>query len=340
MHEAMLYEKLEGNKVRCQVCAYRCVIPPGKHGVCQTRSNRDGTLYTLIYAEVSSAAADPIEKKPLYHFYPGSSVFSLGTFGCNFRCIHCQNYNISYVEPGTEGLLPSHHLSPEEAIRLTKRYGCQGIAWTYNEPTIWFEYTYDCARLAKPQGLYTVYVTNGFITPEALDTIGPYLDAWRVDVKGFSTAFYKKLAHLAKWQTILDMAVRAKEKWGMHVEVVTNVIPTLNDDEPQLKALAQWIVQALGAATPWHVTRFYPTAQLMNLPPTPIATLEKAMRIGKEAGLQFVYVGNVPTHTGENTYCPNCGQLDIERVGYRTRVLGVKAGKCTRCGTDLNMRGI
>lgn len=339
-HEAMLWDALDDGRVRCQVCQFRCVIPNGKRGVCEVRANRQGTLYTLIYGLVSSAAADPIEKKPLFHFFPGTEVFSLGTWGCNFHCRHCQNWEISHCEP-EEGIFlrGQRYLSAEDSIALTRKYRCAGIAWTYNEPTIWFEYTYDGARLAKAQGLYTVYVTNGFITPEALDTIGPYLDAFRVDIKGFTTEFHRKLMGLAKWQGVLESAVRAKKKWNMHVEAVTNVIPGLNDDEPQLTALAKWILESLGPETPWHVTRFYPHAQMSHLPPTPISTLERAYRIGKEVGLRFVYTGNVPGHAAENTVCYNCGNRVIERVGYRTRAPGLDAGRCRRCGADLNIRG-
>lgn len=340
MREAMLYEKLPDDRVQCLLCQYRCKIMPGKRGVCRVRVNQNGTLYTLIYGMVSSAAADPIEKKPLFHFFPGSRVFSLGTWGCNFRCIHCQNWEISYADPESGRLLRGErNLPAADSIRLTQQYHCQGIAWTYNEPIIWFEYTYDGARLAKEKGLYTVYVTNGFITPEALDTIGPYLDAWRVDIKGFSKDFYRRLAKVADFQGILDMAVRAKEKWGMHVEVVTNIIPGWNDDDAQLQGIAHWVLEHLGPLTPWHVTRFYPHAELSHVPPTPLATLERALKIGKEAGLKFVYVGNVPGHEAENTRCYNCGHTNIERWGYDTRLVAVtKDGKCAHCGADLNIR--
>ncbi len=330
----MLYEKLSGGRVRCNVCQWRCVINPGKLGVCRMRINRDGTLYAMNYGEVSSVAADPIEKKPLFHFFPGTSALSLGTWGCNFHCKHCQNWEISCVDIPAS----SQQLSPEKEIELAKRYNCAGIAWTYNEPTVWFEYTLDSARLAKKNGLYTAYVTNGYITPEALDTIGPYLDAWRVDVKGFSDEFYKRLAKVSHWRSILDMAKRARDKWDMHVEVVTNVIPTMNDNEPHLSGIATWIRDNLGELTPWHVTRFYPMHNLNYLPPTPVSTLEKAYRVGKEAGLKFVYLGNVPGHEYENTVCYSCGKLNVRRVGYDTQVLGLDGSRCQFCGAELNFR--
>lgn len=348
LKEATLYETLPDGKVHCFLCPWHCRIAKDKGGFCGVRQNIDGKLYTLIYGKVSSLAADPIEKKPLLHFHPGTRVLSLGTYGCNMRCGHCQNWQISHVvmvkglekgktyfierEPATE-LIP-----PERLVELARENDCQGIAWTYNEPTIWFEYAYEGAVLAKKAGLYTAFVTNGYITPEGLDTIGPYLDAYRVDVKGFTNDFYFKLAKIKDFTPVLEAAERAKKKWDMHVEVITLVIPTMNDDEAQLKGIAEWMVKELGPETPWHVTRFVPYLEYDHLPPTPVETLEKAQKIGREAGLKFVYVGNVPGHPGESTYCPKCGQLLIKRVGYEINVAGVEAGKCGSCGEDLNIR--
>ena len=223
---------------------------------------------------------------------------------------------------------------------MAKQHNCGGIAWTYNEPSIWFEYTLDAAKLAKENHLYTVYVTNGYLTAEALDVIGPYLDAWRVDIKGFSDALYRNLAKVHRWRGILEVARRAQEKWGMHVEVVTNVIPTMNDDEEQLGGIASWIRDELGELTPWHVTRFYPYHRLAQLPPTPISTLEKAYDIGKRAGLRFVYVGNVAGHSSENTVCYSCGRVVVQRFGYDTQVVGVENSKCKFCGAELNVRAV
>ncbi|MDO8578679.1 MAG: AmmeMemoRadiSam system radical SAM enzyme, partial [Dehalococcoidales bacterium] len=337
MQEALLYEKLPDSRVRCHTCQWQCRIAPGKFGVCGMYQNRDGTLFNLNYGKVSSIAVDPIEKKPLFHFFPGSSVFSLGTLGCNFQCKHCQNWEISTA---ASDMLDygCRNLPANEAIDQAKREGCRGIAWTYNEPAIWFEYTLDCARLARENGLYTVYVTNGYSTTEALDMIGPYLDAWRVDIKGFSDALYANLAKVPHWRNILETAKRAKTKWGMHVEVVTNIIPTMNDDDDQLKGIAQWIHDELGELTPWHVTRFHPLHDLRNLPSTPVATIERAYNIGREAGLKFVYAGNIPGHKSENTVCYSCGKLIIERVGYNTRIIGLAGSKCRFCGAELNFR--
>jgi len=337
MREAMLYEKLADSAVRCHVCQWRCVIRPQKFGLCQVRQNIDGVLHILNYAEVSSAAADPIEKKPLFHFHPTSLVFSLGGWGCNFHCRHCQNWQISCRAPWEERR-GSQQIFPEASIGLTKRYGCEGIAWTYNEPGIWLEYTLDGAKLAKAEGLYTVYVTNGYSTPEALDAIGPYLDAWRVDVKGFSDSFYRQLARVSRWRGILEVAERAQEKWGMHVEVVTNIIPTMNDDDAQLEGIATWIRDRLGELTPWHVTRFYPQHELQHIPPTPVSTIERAYDIGKRVGLHFVYVGNLHGHEGENTTCYSCGRLAVSRVGYQTELVGLNGSRCRFCGAELNFR--
>jgi len=229
-------------------------------------------------------------------------------------------------------------MQPQTAIELTKRYQCQGIAWTYNEPTIWFEYTLDSAKLAKENDLYTVYVTNGYMTPEALDTIGPYLDAWRVDIKGFSDALYRDLSKIPRWRGILEVAKRAKAKWNMHVEVVTNIIPTMNDDDQQLEGLAKWIRDELGELTPWHVTRFYPHHNMMHLPATPISTLERAYDIGRKVGLKFIYAGNVPGHQSESTTCYSCGKPVVQRFGYQTKVVGLADSKCKYCGAELNFR--
>jgi pyruvate formate lyase activating enzyme len=299
--------------------------------------NKDGVLYNMNYAQASSVAADPIEKKPLFHFFPGSLAFSLGSWDCNFHCQDCQNWEIACPQIN-EPWRGSQEIQPQAAIELAKRYQCQGIAWTYNEPSIWFEYTLDSAKLAKANNLYTVYVTNGYLTPEALDTIGPYLDAWRVDVKGFSDPFYQKLAKITHWRGILEVTQRARAKWNMHVEVVTNIVPTMNDDDQQLEGIANWIRDELGELTPWHVTRFYPHHHMSHLPPTPISTLEHAYDIGQKAGLKFIYTGNVPGHKSENTTCYSCGKLIVERFSYQAKVLGLEDSKCKYCGVELNFR--
>jgi pyruvate formate lyase activating enzyme len=333
MHEALLAEKLSDSVVRCNICRWRCVIHPDKAGVCGMYRNIKGILYNLNYALASSVAVDPIEKKPLFHFHPGTKVFSLGGWGCNFHCQDCQNWEISMVK---DVLKESEEISPQKAVELAKRNHCAGIAWTYNEPSMWFEYTLDCAKLAKQNHLYTVYVTNGYLSPEALDIIGPYLDAWRVDIKGFSDKLYQNLAKITHWRGILEVAQRAKRKWNMHVEVVTNIIPTMNDDDEQLGGIAGWIAKELGTETPWHVTRFHPNYMIADIPATPLATLEHAYEIGRKAGLKFIYLGNVPGHVIETTVCFNCGQPVVERVGYQTNVCGLNESRCKYCGAELN----
>jgi pyruvate formate lyase activating enzyme len=335
MHPALLSEKLPNSTVRCHICQWQCIIHPDKIGVCRMYKNVDGALYNLNYALVSSVAVDPIEKKPLFHFYPGTQVYSLGGWGCNFHCQDCQNWEISMVD---DIMADSQEILPQNAIETAKKYKCAGIAWTYNEPSMWFEYTLDCAKLAKQNNLYTVYVTNGYLTPEALDAIGPYLDAWRVDIKGFSDTLYRNLAKIPNWRGILGVAQRAKKKWNMHVEVVTNIIPTMNDDDEQLNGIARWINNELGSETPWHVTRFHPNYQISDLPPTPLTTLEHAYALGRQAGLKFVYLGNVPGHFSETTVCNSCGQPVVERTGYQTKVCGLNDSCCRFCGTDLNFR--
>jgi len=336
MQEALLYEKLPDSRVHCHTCQWNCRINPEKYGACGVYRNQAGTLYNLNYAQVSSAAADPIEKKPLFHFHPGSLVFSLGSLGCNFHCKHCQNWEISTASTSTAHL-SCRVLPPQDAIEMAKSNLCQGIAWTYNEPGVWFEYTLDSARLAKENNLYTVYVTNGYSSPEALDTIGPFLDAWRVDIKGFSSSLYKDLSGVPHWEQILEVTVRAKTKWNMHVEIVTNIVPTMNDDDAQLEGIAKWIRNELGELTPWHITRFHPQHNMRHLPATPIETLERAYDIGQKAGLRFIYAGNVPGHNSESTTCYSCGRLNIERFGYQTAISGLDGSKCRYCGAELNI---
>lgn len=329
----MLWEPLPGKKVRCSLCSRRCIIKEGQRGFCRVRENRLGELYTINYGLASSVASDPIEKKPLYHFYPGTSVFSLGTVSCNFRCEHCQNYSISQtVVEDAGGYLREY--SPEKVVELAKDYGCSGIAWTYNEPTIWFEYTYDSAKLAKENGLYTVYVTNGYFTREALDTIAPYMDAMNIDVKGFREDFYKKITK-GRLGPVKDSVEGAVEK-GIHVELTYLVIPTLNDSEEEIRRFIEWAA-GIDVDIPVHFSRFHPDYKLLHLTPTPVETLERAREIGLEK-MHHVYVGNVLGHEGENTYCYNCGELLIKRWGFAIREMRITAeNKCPACGTGIKI---
>jgi len=340
LKEAILAEPLGNGRVGCNICQRRCRISEGGVGYCRTIVNYEGVLYTTIYGVISSAAADPIEKKPVFHYKPGSRCFSIGTLGCNFRCVFCQNWEIAYADAvESSGGYCRTGVTPEVLVRMAKDNACQGIAWTYNEPSIWLNYTLDCAKLCKSECLYTVYVTNGYATPEGLDLIGPYLDVYRVDLKSMDDHFYKELIKVPSVQGVLDVAIRAQVEWGMHVECVTNIIPTWNDSEDNLKKTARWIADNLGIDTPWHVTRFFPYGELSHLPQTPPATLEAAVKIGKDAGLKFVYLGNMETATGENTYCPKCGNLVVRRMRYTTEVVGLDAeGRCSVDGEGLNIK--
>ena len=334
LKEALLYDTLPDGSVRCNVCQRRCVIEPGRVGYCRTRVNKEGKLYSLIYSKVSSSMISPIEKKPLFHFYPGSRWLSLGTLGCNFRCPGCQNWEIAHatMDLNRDDL---KSITPKEAVDLAKEHNCKGISWTYNEPTIWFEYTLDSAKLAKENGLLTNYVTNGFITPEALDLIGPYLHAFRVDIKGFSDECYKKMCHVDDFRGILEVTKRANEKWDMWVEIVTNVTPGYNDDETQVRGIASWIRNDLGEFTPWHVTQFVPHLELSHVPATPVSTLVRAREIGLAAGLKYVYLGNVWGHPAENTHCHNCGKLLVQRKGFYVSHLEIEGDRCRYCHTAI-----
>ncbi len=338
--ETLVYDKLDDGKVRCGICQRRCIIPPGGFGYCATRKNEDGKLLSLIFAEVSTWRVSPIEIKPLFHFHPGSKALSLGSLGCNFRCIGCQNWEIAHATlEGEADHQYTEQILPEKAVELAKSMGCAGMSWTYNEPTIWFEYTLRSAALAKKAGLYTNYVTNGFITEEALDLIGPHLDSFRVDLKGFSEDFYRRIAHVEDFLGILRVTERAKSKWGVHVEVITNVIPGYNDDDEQLRGIADWILSTLGGDTPWHLTRFIPHLELSSVPSTPIPALERGREIGVRAGLRFVYLGNVPGHPAENTYCPKCGELLIRRFNYSISFRQLEGLSCKSCGEHIPIVG-
>ncbi len=331
--EAMLYDKLDGNKCRCNICEKRCVIQQGRSGYCKTRYNDGGKLYSVIYGRVASQAISPIEKKPMYHFYPGSLWLSTGSVGCNFYCPGCQNFDLTFVDVMKE-INNYPFISPEKSVKIALREGCKGISWTYNEPALWFEYTLETAKLAKKAGLLTNYVTNGYMTEEALYMIAPCLDSFRVDIKGFSKKFYREICHVDDFTPVLSRVTEAK-KYGIHVEIITNVIPSYSDDDEQLEHIASWIADNAGRDTPWHVTRFYPHLKLSRLSPTPVKTLEKARQIGLNNGLHYVYLGNVPGHAGENTCCHACGKLLIERYGMQVCKNLVRENKCPYCGNEI-----
>ena len=334
MHEALLWER-EGERVHCLVCPHDCRIADGARGVCAVREHRDGKLWALTYGLVSSVAVDPIEKKPVFHYRPGTKALSLGSVGCSMRCGHCQNWQISRARP--EGDQPLSYLGPEEVVPLARAQHCEGVAFTYNEPVIWIEYVADVARACREAGIYTVMVTNGYITEAGLDFIGPLIDVWRVDLKAFDDRTYREFCHARSVRPVLAAAERAKKVWDMHVEVVTNIVPTINDDDETLRAIAAWIKGSLGEDTPWHVTRFFPYLDLAHLPATPVETLENARRIGAEAGLDHVFAGNIRLPGGEDTTCPSCGAVAIGRDGYSITSRDTRAGGCAACGRPLGI---
>jgi len=334
MREAMFYEKVDDNLVNCNLCSHRCSrIADSKRGICGVRENRDGKLYSLVYGRVAARSVDPIEKKPLFHFLPGSRSYSIATVGCNFRCDNCQNYDISQL-PKERGIIVGQDVSPEEIVLAAKLSNCESIAYTYSEPTIFFEYAYDIAKLASKEGIKNVFVTNGYITPEALQEISPYLDAANIDLKSFSDDFYRKNCG-ARLEPVLD-SIRFYKSLGIWTEITTLIIPSLNDSEEELRKIAEFIKNEVGEETPWHITQFHPTYKLIDLPRTPVTILRKAREIGLEAGLRYVYEGNVPGENGENTYCHNCGKLLIRRFGYSIQENKIKNSACTYCGTKID----
>ncbi len=336
MKEAMLYEKKDEAKVQCHLCRHRCLIGDGKQGLCAVRENQGGTLYTLSYRRLISRNIDPIEKKPLFHFAPGSKSFSIATVGCNFRCDFCQNYEISQM-PRDQKRLAGEDVSPEQVVVMAKRAGCQTISYTYTEPTIYFEYAYEIAKLATPAGLKNVFVTNGYMSEEALRMIHPHLHGANVDLKAFTDEFYQKRCG-ARLEGVLE-TLRVMKELGVWVEITTLIIPGLNDSEQELKKLAQFIL-SLGKETPWHISRFHPTYRMLDRSATSVRLLEKARKIGIEAGLRYVYTGNVPGDAGEDTFCYHCGKLLVDRLGFQILKYQIQTQKCYNCslmidGVDL-----
>lgn len=330
--EAMLYEKIAEGQVRCNLCAHRCAIKPDRCGVCGVRENREGVLYSLVYGTIIAENIDPIEKKPFFHVYPSSKSYSIATTGCNFSCSFCQNHDISQMPRATR-MITGEDFLPAEIVARAKKSGAKTIAYTYTEPTIYFELAYDNAKIAVENGLKNVFVTNGFMTAETIETIAPYLAAANVDLKSFRDEFYKKQCG-ARLNPVLESLQKMKEQ-GIWVEITTLLIPTLNDSDEELKDIAQFIA-GLGTETPWHISRFHPQYKMQYLPVTPLDSLHRAAQIGKEAGLKYVYSGNVPGDAGENTYCFKCGNLLIERYGFTIVGTNLQENKCPKCGTKLD----
>jgi pyruvate formate lyase activating enzyme len=308
------------------------MIKEGKTGICSVRVNQGGTLFTTTYGLITAEAVDPIEKKPLYHFLPGSLCYSLGSIGCNFHCEHCQNWHMSRATVDTARM---SELKPKDGVAHAIHLGCRSIAWTYNEPTIWHEYAHDMALYAREEGLGTVYVTNGYISEEGLREISPVLNAFRVDIKSFSDDFYRKICG-GRLGPVLDSTMLAKEL-GMHVEIVTLIIPGLNDTREETDKLIKWVIENPGPSTPVHFTRFHPDYHMTERSATPVETLEKIYLRARELGLQFPYLGNVTSHPFEHTYCPVCGETLIERTGYRVTIRNLRDHRCGECGEEIEI---
>jgi pyruvate formate lyase activating enzyme len=331
--KAVLWEERAEKKVRCKLCAHRCVIGDGQVGRCAVRKNVEGVLYSLCYDKVCSANADPIEKKPLFHFQPGTRSFSICTPGCNFRCDFCQNWQISQ-EALEYGSINGQAIGPETIIEAAIRSNCKSVAYTYTEPTVFMELCADCGKLAKEKGLANVFVSNGYQTREAIDFAKDWLDGINVDLKAFSDDYYKRLCK-AKLKPVLDTIRYITKQTKIWMEITTLIVPGENDSEDELRQLAEFLVSEAGADVPWHISRFYPQYKMDDRGATPIATLERAYEIGREAGLHYVYLGNVPGAKSESTFCYKCGTVLIERVGYRVGANKVKENKCPDCGTEI-----
>ncbi len=340
MKESYLYKKLNKQKIQCQTCPHQCLISLGQKGICGVRQNIKGKLYLLVYNQAIAAHIDPIEKKPLFHFLPGSQTFSLATVGCNFRCDNCQNWEISQapkMKINQQKIRKMGFKLPAEIIiKKAKEKHCLSISYTYTEPTIFLEYALDIMKLAKKNGLKNNWISNGFISQKALNLILPYLDAVNIDLKSFSDNFYQKFCG-GRLEPVLATLRKLKEK-KVWLEITTLLIPTLTDDEKTLFSIASFIKNELGSKTPWHISAFSPEISwhLQHLPPTPIETIKKAWQIGTKAGLKYIYSGNITGLNYENTYCPKCGELVIQREGYLISRFD-KKGKCPKCGEKINL---
>jgi pyruvate formate lyase activating enzyme len=330
LHEARWYENSPRQTVQCRLCFRGCIIAEGKRGFCRARENRGGKLYTLVYGKPCAIQIDPIELEPMYHLLPGHRNLALATASCNFRCKFCQNWHISQRSPEETR---NRDLSPQEIVIMAIERGCKSISSTMNEPIVFYEYMYDINRLAKEMGLRTLFHTNGSLRPEPLFALLEYMDAVTVDLKAFTQQFYEEVSE-SELEPVLE-TLRNVKKAGVHLEIVNLVIPTLNDNLDDIRRMCVWIRENLGAEVPLHFTRFFPAYKLTSLPPTPVATLEAAVRIADEEGLRYVYIGNVPGHERNSTFCPECGERVIHRIHCNVLSMDVERGKCRFCEHEI-----
>ena len=336
--KAFFQTSLPERAVKCGLCRHQCLIKAGKRGLCGVRENRKGTLYSLVYGRLIARNVDPIEKKPLFHYYPHSRSYSVATVGCNFKCRFCQNADIAQMPLDRSGMIVGDEASPEAVVKDALASRCKSISYTYTEPTVFFEFAYDTARRAHEQGLGNVFVTNGYMSADALEMIAPFLDAANVDLKAFSEDFYRRACG-AKLSPVLKTLMKMRAL-GILVEVTTLLIPGMNDDDDQLHQLASFIRDKLGAHTPWHISRFHPTYRLTDRSATPLSALQKAKAIGLGEGLSYVYMGNVPGQGGEDTLCPECGAVVIGREGFFIRKYALSQGRCRVCGAQIYGEGL
>ena len=336
--KAYLYESLNEKKVRCNLCNHRCVIKNGRRGICGVRENQEGILKTLVYGKLIASNIDPIEKKPLFHVFPGSLSYSVATVGCNFKCLFCQNADIAQMPSDHNGMIMGDFFTPEDIVDAAIKGNCKSIAYTYTEPTVYFEFAYDTAKIAHEKGILNVFVTNGYMTSEAIEMISPYLDAANVDLKAFNEKFYKEICK-AKIEHVKETLIQMKSL-GIFIEVTTLLIPGLNDNRHELEMLAEFLVESLGPETPWHISGFYPTYKLLNRPSTPLETLIMAREIGIKTGLKYVYTGNVPSENSENTFCYKCNNLLIDRQGFYVKKNLIENGNCSHCGAHIDGVGL
>jgi pyruvate formate lyase activating enzyme len=328
--EAYLYKKLKDGKLRCDLCSHRCLIENGSKGKCGVRKNTDGTLFTLVYDKIISENVDPIEKKPLFHFLPGTLSLSIATPGCNFKCFFCQNWQISQM-PCDYDRIDGREIRPEVLLGDAIKYDCKSISYTYTEPTVYFELAYDTAKLAHEKGLKNVFVTNGFMTKECLEMIQPYLDAANVDLKSFSDEFYKEKIG-GRLKPVLEN-IKLMYEMGIWVEVTTLLIPGLNDSEDELTKIADFL-EGISNSLPWHISAYFPQYK-SDIPATSMKDIIKAIDIGKKAGLKYIYGGNIPGSSYENTYCSNCGNLVLKRIGFSVLDKKIKVDCCLKCGSKI-----